>query len=42
MNLGWKLGAVIAGWAPQAARHLRQRAPPLGAWVLDWTRAQIG
>ncbi|GHE14949.1 FAD-dependent oxidoreductase [Streptomyces alanosinicus] len=43
MNLGWKLGAVIAGWAPEglldtydAERH------PLGAWVLDWTRAQIG
>ncbi|KAA2259589.1 NAD(P)-binding protein [Solihabitans fulvus] len=43
MNLGWKLGAVVAGWAPEglldtydAERH------PLGAWVLDWTRAQIG
>jgi 2-polyprenyl-6-methoxyphenol hydroxylase-like FAD-dependent oxidoreductase len=42
MNLGWKLAAVIAGWAPEtlldtytAERH------PIGAWVLDWTRAQV-
>ena len=29
MNLGWKLGAVIAGRARRgAARHLRRRAPP--------------
>ncbi|MFJ9797699.1 FAD-dependent oxidoreductase [Streptomyces sp. NPDC101145] len=42
MNLGWKLAAVIAGWAPEglldtytAERH------PVGAWVLDWTRSQV-
>ena len=42
MNLGWKLAAVIAGRAPEdlldtytAERH------PIGAWVLDWTRAQV-
>ena len=41
-NLGWKLAATIQGWAPeglldtyQAERH------PIGAWVLDWTRAQV-
>ncbi|MFH8340807.1 FAD-dependent monooxygenase [Streptomyces sp. AM6-12] len=42
LNLGWKLAAVVRGRAPEslldtytAERH------PLGAWVLDWTRAQI-
>jgi 2-polyprenyl-6-methoxyphenol hydroxylase-like FAD-dependent oxidoreductase len=42
MNLGWKLAASVRGWAPEglldsytAERH------PVGAWVLDWTRAQI-
>jgi hypothetical protein len=42
MNLGWKLAAEIQGWAPEglldsytAERH------PIGAWVLDWTRAQV-
>ncbi|MFJ8493695.1 FAD-dependent monooxygenase [Streptomyces sp. NPDC094038] len=42
MNLGWKLAAVVRGLAPDslldsytAERH------PIGAWVLDWTRAQI-
>lgn len=42
MNLGWKLAAVVGGRAPEglldsytAERH------PIGAWVLDWTRAQI-
>ncbi len=42
MNLGWKLAATIQGWAPDglldtytAERH------PIGAWALDWTRAQI-
>ena len=41
-NLGWKLAATVQGWAPpglldtySAERH------PIGAWVLDWTRAQI-
>ena len=42
MNLGWKLASVIKGWAPEdlldtytAERH------PIGAWALEWTRAQI-
>ena len=42
MNLGWKLGATIKGWAPDdlldsytAERH------PIGEWVLNWTRAQV-
>jgi len=42
MNLGWKLAAEIRGWAPPglldtytAERH------PIGARVLDWTRAQV-
>jgi 2-polyprenyl-6-methoxyphenol hydroxylase-like FAD-dependent oxidoreductase len=41
-NLGWKLAAVVQGRAPEslldtytAERH------PIGAWVLEWTRAQI-
>lgn len=42
MNLGWKLAATIRGTAPaglldtyQAERH------PVGAQVLDWSRAQV-
>lgn len=42
MNLGWKLAATVRGWAPDglldtytAERH------PIGAWALDWTRAQV-
>ncbi|GHC49988.1 FAD-dependent oxidoreductase [Streptomyces flavofungini] len=42
LNLGWKLAATVRGDAPDglldtytAERH------PLGAWVLEWTRAQI-
>ncbi|MFS4094567.1 FAD-dependent monooxygenase [Streptomyces sp. AF1A] len=42
MNLGWKLAAVVRGRACEslldtytAERH------PIGAWVLDWTRAQV-
>ncbi|PNE41805.1 FAD-dependent monooxygenase [Streptomyces noursei] len=42
MNLGWKLAATVHGRAPEglldtytAERH------PIGAWVLDWTRAQV-
>ncbi|MGH3637671.1 MAG: FAD-dependent monooxygenase [Mycobacterium sp.] len=42
MNLGWKLGAVIKGTAPSdlldgycGERH------PVGAEVLDWSRAQV-
>jgi 2-polyprenyl-6-methoxyphenol hydroxylase-like FAD-dependent oxidoreductase len=42
MNLGWKLAATVKGGAPgglldsyQAERH------PVGAAVLDWSRAQV-
>jgi 2-polyprenyl-6-methoxyphenol hydroxylase-like FAD-dependent oxidoreductase len=42
MNLGWKLAATIDGSAPEgmldtytAERH------PVGAWVLNWNRAQV-
>lgn len=43
MNLGWKLGAVVAGWAPEGLLDTYEaERRPLGAWVLDWTRAQIG
>ncbi len=43
MNLGWKLGAVVAGWAPEGLLDTYDaERRPLGAWVLDWTRAQSG
>ena len=43
MNLGWKLGAVVARWAPEELLDTYDaERRPLGAWVLDWTRAQIG
>jgi 2-polyprenyl-6-methoxyphenol hydroxylase-like FAD-dependent oxidoreductase len=43
MNLGWKLGAVIAGWAAEDLLDTYDaERRPIGAWVLDWTRAQIG
>jgi hypothetical protein len=42
MNLGWKLAATLKGWAPRdlldtytSERH------PIGAWALNWTRAQV-
>ncbi|MEU7855652.1 FAD-dependent monooxygenase [Nonomuraea sp. NPDC049141] len=42
MNLGWKLAATVRGWAPSGLldTYTRERHP-VGAWVLDWTRAQI-
>ncbi|MEV0260552.1 FAD-dependent oxidoreductase [Streptomyces sp. NPDC050617] len=43
MNLGWKLGAVVAGRAPEELLDTYDaERRPVGAWVLDWTRAQIG
>jgi 2-polyprenyl-6-methoxyphenol hydroxylase-like FAD-dependent oxidoreductase len=43
MNLGWKLGAVIVGWASDGLLDTYDaERRPIGAWVLDWTRAQIG
>ncbi|MFF0411188.1 FAD-dependent oxidoreductase [Kitasatospora sp. NPDC004745] len=43
MNLGWKLAAVATGRAPEDLLDTYDaERRPLGAWVLDWTRAQIG
>jgi 2-polyprenyl-6-methoxyphenol hydroxylase-like FAD-dependent oxidoreductase len=41
VNLGWKLAAVLAGWAPEDLldTYDTERRPE-GARVLDWTRAQ--
>ncbi|WP_245886941.1 FAD-dependent oxidoreductase [Umezawaea tangerina] len=42
MNLGWKLGAVVAGWAPEGLLDTYDvERRPVGAWVMDWTRGQI-
>ncbi|PUZ27934.1 FAD-dependent oxidoreductase [Chitinophaga parva] len=42
MNLGWKLAATIHGQAPQGLldSYFTERHP-LGAQVLDWSRAQV-
>jgi 2-polyprenyl-6-methoxyphenol hydroxylase-like FAD-dependent oxidoreductase len=42
MNLGWKLGAVVAGWAPDGLldSYSAERVP-IGARVLEWSRAQV-
>ncbi|WP_432927591.1 FAD-dependent oxidoreductase [Microbispora sp. CA-135349] len=42
VNLGWKLAAVVRGQATEELldTYTRERHP-IGAWVLDWTRAQI-
>lgn len=43
MNLGWKLGAVVTGRASEALLDTYDaERRPIGAWVLDWTRAQTG
>jgi 2-polyprenyl-6-methoxyphenol hydroxylase-like FAD-dependent oxidoreductase len=41
LNLGWKLAATVHGHAPDGLldTYTRERHP-VGAWVLDWTRAQ--
>ncbi|QQM46225.1 FAD-dependent monooxygenase [Streptomyces liliifuscus] len=41
MNLGWKLAATVHGHAPDGLldTYTRERRP-IGAGVLDWTRAQ--
>jgi 2-polyprenyl-6-methoxyphenol hydroxylase-like FAD-dependent oxidoreductase len=41
-NLGWKLAATINGWAPEGLldTYTNERHP-IGAQVLDWTRAQV-
>ncbi|OKI08352.1 FAD-dependent oxidoreductase [Streptomyces sp. CB02923] len=42
VNLGWKLAATIHGHAPEGLldTYTTERHP-IGAWVLEWTRAQI-
>ncbi|MFG2571697.1 FAD-dependent oxidoreductase [Streptomyces sp. NPDC048481] len=42
LNLGWKLAATVRGRAPEGLldSYTRERHP-IGAWVLEWTRAQI-
>jgi 2-polyprenyl-6-methoxyphenol hydroxylase-like FAD-dependent oxidoreductase len=42
VNLGWKLGATVSGWAPEGLLDTyTSERHPIGAWVLDWTRAQV-
>ena len=42
MNLGWKLAATIQGKAPDGLLDSYQTERyPLGAQVLDWSRAQV-
>ncbi|MFC4498819.1 MULTISPECIES: FAD-dependent monooxygenase [Streptomyces] len=42
MNLGWKLAATVRGHAPDGLldAYTRERHP-IGAQVLDWSRAQV-
>jgi 2-polyprenyl-6-methoxyphenol hydroxylase-like FAD-dependent oxidoreductase len=42
VNLGWKLAASVQGWAPAGLldTYTTERHP-IGAWVLNWTRAQV-
>ena len=42
MNLGWKLAATIKGWAPEGLLDsYTEERHPIGAWALNWTRAQV-
>ncbi len=42
VNLGWKLAATILGTAPAGLLDTyHSERHPIGAWVLDWTRAQV-
>ncbi|MFF7129171.1 FAD-dependent monooxygenase [Streptomyces sp. NPDC008240] len=42
LNLGWKLAATVRGDAPEGLLDTYNRERhPIGAWVLDWTRAQV-
>jgi 2-polyprenyl-6-methoxyphenol hydroxylase-like FAD-dependent oxidoreductase len=41
VNLGWKLAATVHGWAPEGLLDTyTDERHPIGASVLDWTRAQ--
>jgi 2-polyprenyl-6-methoxyphenol hydroxylase-like FAD-dependent oxidoreductase len=42
MNLGWKLAATVQGWAPgDLLDTYTEERHPIGAWALNWTRAQV-
>jgi 2-polyprenyl-6-methoxyphenol hydroxylase-like FAD-dependent oxidoreductase len=42
MNLAWKLAATVQGWAPDNLLDTyTQERHPVGAWALNWTRAQV-
>jgi 2-polyprenyl-6-methoxyphenol hydroxylase-like FAD-dependent oxidoreductase len=41
VNLGWKLAAVVKGRPESLLDTYTAERHPIGAWVLDWTRAQI-
>jgi 2-polyprenyl-6-methoxyphenol hydroxylase-like FAD-dependent oxidoreductase len=42
VNLGWKLAATVQGWAPEGLLDTyTSERHPIGAWVLEWTRAQV-
>ncbi|MFF4532300.1 FAD-dependent monooxygenase [Streptomyces sp. NPDC001407] len=42
VNLGWKLAATIRGRAPEGLLDTyTSERHPIGAWVLQWTRAQV-
>jgi 2-polyprenyl-6-methoxyphenol hydroxylase-like FAD-dependent oxidoreductase len=42
MNLGWRLAAVVKGWVPETLLDTyTQERHPVGAWALEWTRAQV-
>ena len=41
-NLGWKLAATLAGWAPDGLLDTYDaERRPIGAEVLEWTRGQV-
>jgi 2-polyprenyl-6-methoxyphenol hydroxylase-like FAD-dependent oxidoreductase len=43
VNLGWKLAATVQGWAPEGLLDTyTDERHPIGAWVLEWSRAQVG
>lgn len=42
MNLGWKLAAVVRGHAaPELLDTYEKERHPIGAWITEWTRAQV-
>ena len=42
VNLGWKLAATVHGWAPEGLLDTyTSERHPVGAAILDWTRAQV-